>query len=54
MNTFFESNQVSDQYSHHIEFPDYSTSELLDIGSAMLDQLNYCFTKSTKNAFTII
>ena len=53
MNTFFESNPgFRSRIAHHIEFPDYSTSELLDIGSAMLDQLNYCFTKSAKNAFT--
>ena len=53
MNTFFESNPgFRSRIAHHIEFPDYSTSELLDIGSAMLDQLNYCFTKPAKNAFT--
>ena len=38
MNTFFESNPgFRSRIAHHIEFPDYSTSELLDIGSAMLD-----------------
>ena len=53
MNTFFESNPgFRSRIAHHIEFPDYSTPELLDIGSAMLDQLNYYFTKSAKNAFT--
>jgi probable Rubsico expression protein CbbX len=53
MNTFFESNPgFRSRIAHHIEFPDYSTPELLDIGSAMLDQLNYCLTKSAKNAFT--
>ena len=53
MNTFFESNPgFRSRIAHHIEFPDYSTSELLDIGSAMLEQLNYYFTKSAKNAFT--
>ncbi len=53
MNTFFESNPgFRSRIAHHIEFPDYSTSELLDIGSAMLDQLNYCLTKSAKIAFT--
>ena len=51
MNTFLKVIQVSDQDSPSYRFPDYS-SELLDIGSAMLDQLNYCFTKSAKNAFT--
>ncbi len=53
MNTFFESNPgFRSRIAHHIEFPDYTTPELLDIGSAMLDQLNYYFTKSAKNAFT--
>ena len=53
MNTFFESNPgFRSRIAHHIEFPDYTTPELLDIGSAMLEQLNYYFTKSAKNAFT--
>ena len=52
MNTFFESNPgFRSRIAHHIEFPDYSTPELLDIGSSMLDQLNYHFTKAAKNAF---
>ena len=52
MNTFFESNPgFRSRIAHHIEFPDYSTPELLDIGSSMLDQLNYYLTKSAKNAF---
>jgi len=52
MNTFFESNPgFRSRIAHHIEFPDYSTPELLDIGSSMLDQLNYYLTKAAKNAF---
>ena len=52
MNTFFESNPgFRSRIAHHIEFPDYSTPELLDIGSSMLDKLNYYLTKSAKNAF---
>ena len=52
MNTFFESNPgFRSRIAHHIEFPDYSTPELLDIGSSMLDQLNYYLTKSAKDAF---
>ncbi|MFL2802175.1 MAG: CbbX protein [Paracoccaceae bacterium] len=52
MNTFFESNPgFRSRIAHHIEFPDYSTTELLDIGSSMLDQLNYCLTKDAKDAF---
>ena len=52
MNTFFESNPgFRSRIAHHIEFPDYSTPELLDIGSSMLDKLNYNLTKAAKNAF---
>ena len=53
MNTFFESNPgFRSRIAHHIEFPDYSSSELLDIGSSMLEELNYYFTKSAESAFT--
>ncbi len=52
MNTFFESNPgFRSRIAHHIEFPDYSTSELLEIGSKMLDKLNYSLTKTAENAF---
>ena len=52
MNTFFESNPgFRSRIAHHIEFPDYSNSELLEIGSKMLDQLNYSLTKTAENAF---
>lgn len=52
MNTFFESNPgFRSRIAHHIEFPDYSNSELLEIGGKMLDQLNYSFTKGAEKAF---
>ena len=52
MNTFFESNPgFRSRIAHHIEFPDYTTSELLEIGSKMLDELNYSFTKNAEQAF---
>ena len=52
MNTFFESNPgFRSRIAHHIEFPDYSTSELLEIGSKMLEQLNYSLTKTAENTF---
>lgn len=52
MNTFFESNPgFRSRIAHHIEFPDYSSSELLDIGSSMLEELNYYFTKEAESAF---
>ena len=52
MNTFFESNPgFRSRIAHHIEFPDYTTEELLEIGNKMLDQLNYSFTKNAEQAF---
>ena len=52
MNTFFESNPgFRSRIAHHIEFPDYTSEELLEIGNKMLDQLNYSFTKSAEQAF---
>ena len=52
MNTFFESNPgFRSRIAHHIEFPDYTTAELLEIGSKMLDQLNYSFTKDAEKTF---
>ena len=38
MNTFFESNPgFRSRIAHHIEFPDYSNSELLEIGGKMFE-----------------
>ena len=52
MNTFFESNPgFRSRIAHHIEFPDYTTEELLEIGNKMLDQLNYSFTKKAEKTF---
>ncbi len=52
MNTFFESNPgFRSRIAHHIEFPDYTTEELLEIASKMLNQLNYSFTKNAQKAF---
>ena len=52
MNTFFESNPgFRSRIAHHIEFPDYTTEELLEIGNKMLDQLNYSFTKKAEQTF---
>ncbi|MDG2356468.1 MAG: CbbX protein [Paracoccaceae bacterium] len=52
MNTFFESNPgFRSRIAHHIEFPDYTTEELLEIGNNMLDQLNYSFTKKAEQTF---
>jgi probable Rubsico expression protein CbbX len=52
MRTFFQSNPgFRSRIAHHIEFPDYSTTELLDIASTMMENLNYSFTADAKLAF---
>lgn len=52
MRTFFQSNPgFRSRIAHHIEFPDYSTTELLDIASTMMENLNYSFTTNAKAAF---
>lgn len=42
MSTFFRSNPgMSSRIAHHIDFPDYSQDELLQIAQMMLAQMNY-------------
>ncbi len=42
MDTFFQSNPgMSSRISHHIDFPDYSEPELLQIAGKMIGQMNY-------------
>jgi probable Rubsico expression protein CbbX len=42
MDTFFQSNPgMSSRISHHIDFPDYSEPELLQIADKMVGQMNY-------------
>ncbi len=44
MDTFFRSNPgLSSRIAHHIDFPDYSHSELLAIAQLMAGQMNYHF-----------
>lgn len=46
MSKFFESNPgFRSRIAHHIEFPDYSTSELVNIAEKMLESQNYYMTK---------
>ena len=48
MDTFFQSNPgMSSRIAHHLEFPDYSVKELLQIAELMLDQQNYRFGEGT-------
>ncbi len=42
MDTFFQSNPgMSSRIAHHIDFPDYSEPELLQIAGKMVGQMNY-------------
>jgi probable Rubsico expression protein CbbX len=52
MDTFFASNPgLSSRIAHHIDFPDYSEAELLQIANLMLEQLNYRFDEGAGAAF---
>jgi probable Rubsico expression protein CbbX len=48
MDTFFQSNPgMSSRIAHHIDFPDYSVDELLQIAGLMLNQQQYRFDAGT-------
>jgi probable Rubsico expression protein CbbX len=52
MDTFFRSNPgLSSRIAHHIEFPDYTQSELLQIAERMLTQQQYHFDADARRAF---
>jgi probable Rubsico expression protein CbbX len=52
MNTFFRSNPgMSSRIAHHLEFPDYSAAELVQIAERMLAQHNYGFGPNAREAF---
>ena len=52
MDTFFQSNPgMSSRIAHHLDFPDYSRDELLQIGERMLSGMNYGMTPSASEAF---
>jgi probable Rubsico expression protein CbbX len=53
MDTFFKSNPgLSSRIAHHLDFPDYSQDELLQISDRMLSTMNYRFGDGTREAFT--
>ncbi|MBC7992470.1 MAG: CbbX protein [Rhizobacter sp.] len=53
MDTFFSSNPgMASRIAHHIDFPDYSEAELMQIAQLMLTQLNYRFDEAAAPAFT--
>ena len=52
MDTFFGSNPgMASRIAHHIDFPDYSEPELLQIARLMLEQLNYRFDAAAEPVF---
>jgi probable Rubsico expression protein CbbX len=52
MERFFQSNPgFRSRIAHHIDFPDYSDTELLDISELMLAEQNYRFSPDARDAF---
>jgi hypothetical protein len=52
MDTFFRSNPgLSSRIAHHLDFPDYSTGELLQISDRMLEAASYRFGPGAREAF---
>ncbi|MDE3011563.1 MAG: AAA family ATPase, partial [Pseudomonadota bacterium] len=52
MDTFFQSNPgLNSRIAHHLDFPDYSREELLEIGDRILVAQNYHFGAGAREAF---
>ena len=52
MDKFYESNPgLSSRIANHIDFPDYSTDELMKIAGLMLEDQQYQLTPDAENAF---
>jgi probable Rubsico expression protein CbbX len=52
MDKFFQSNPgMSSRIAHHIDFPDYSPDELLEIAKLMMTGLNYRFSPEGERTF---
>lgn len=52
METFFQSNPgFRSRIAHHIEFPDYEASELIEIAERMLETMHYRFDGAAREAF---
>ena len=52
MDTFFGSNPgMASRIAHHIDFPDYSEAELMQIARLMLEKLNYRFDADAEPVF---
>jgi len=49
MDTFFKSNPgMSSRIAHHIDFPDYTDDELVQIGEKMVGQMHYTLDDAAK------
>lgn len=52
MDKFFQSNPgMSSRIAHHIDFPDYTPEELLEISKLMMARLNYRFSPEGEKTF---
>ena len=52
MDTFFQSNPgMNSRIAHHLDFPDYSAGELMQIAQQMLGAQNYRFGDGAQDAF---
>lgn len=53
MEKFFESNPgFRSRITHHIDFPDYTSEELLEIAELIVQEQNCCFNESAKKAMS--
>lgn len=52
MDKFFHSNPgMRSRVAHHVDFPDYSAEEMLEIAKLMLEDQNYYFSPDAEKAF---
>ncbi len=52
MDRFFQSNPgMSSRIAHHLDFPDYSVDELVEIAKLMMKEMNYVFGKGSEEVF---
>ena len=50
MDSFYQSNPgLSSRVANHVDFPDYSSQELLKIAKLMLEEQQYCFAENAEN-----
>lgn len=53
METFYQSNPgLKSRVSHHVDFPDYSDEELMEVAQKLLREQNYRFDDGAVRAFT--